>query len=149
MGYIHGGGLQTLVQCLDLGTHGHTQFGIQVGKRLVKKKDFRVTHDGTAHGHALALPTRKFARKAVKQRVKVQNSRCVTNALVGKCRICLAQLQAESHVVAHRHVRVKRVALEHHGNVTVFGIEVVDDLAVDGDLAPRDFLQTCQHPQQG
>ena len=44
---------------------------------------------------------------------------------------------------------VERVALEHHGNVTVLGVEVIDDLTVDGNLATADVLQTCQHAKQG
>jgi hypothetical protein len=60
----------------------------------------------------------------------------------------LAQAQAEAHVLAHRHVRVQRVALEHHRDVAVLGLQVVDDLAVDQDLAAADLLQPGQHAQQ-
>ena len=50
----------------------------------------------------------------------------------------VAHLQAEAEVLAHRHVRVERVVLEHHGDVAVARRVVVDHAAVDGDLAARD-----------
>ena len=56
----------------------------------------------------------------------------------------LAQLQTESHVVIHAHVRVKRIALEHHRNVTIFGWHVVDDAVTDHDVAITDLLQAGQ-----
>jgi hypothetical protein len=45
-------------------------------------------------------------------------------------------------------VGVQRVALEHHRDVAVLALEVVDDLAVDQDLAAGDLLQPRQHAQQ-
>ena len=46
-----------------------------------------------------------------------------------------AQLQREAHVGGHRHVRIERVVLEHHGDVALFGRDVVDDAVADADLA--------------
>jgi len=39
-------------------------------------------------------------------------------------------------------VRVQRVVLEHHRYVALLGREVVDDLAIDADLALGDVLET-------
>ena len=44
---------------------------------------------------------------------------------------------ARSRCSGHRHVRVERVVLEHHGDVPILGLEVVDDPAADRDLARR------------
>jgi hypothetical protein len=57
-------------------------------------------------------------------------------------------LQPEAHVLAHRHVRVERVGLEHHGKAAVGGGDGVHDLAADGDLAAGDGLQPRDHPQE-
>jgi hypothetical protein len=70
------------------------------------------------------------------------------HAFADQLGVGLAQLQAEGHVVAHRHVRVERVALEHHRDVAVLALQVVDDLVVDQDLAAGDLLQPGQHAQQ-
>jgi hypothetical protein len=43
------------------------------------------------------------------------------------------------HVVEHGHVRVERVVLEHHRDVALRRLHVVDDLAGDRDLARADL----------
>jgi hypothetical protein len=60
----------------------------------------------------------------------------------------LGDLQAVGHVVEHAHVRVQRVVLEHHGDVALGGLQLVDHAAADGDLAARDFFQPGHHAQQ-
>ena len=57
--------------------------------------------------------------------------------------------QRKAHVLCHGHVRVERVALEHHGNVAVLGVKVIDDLAIYGHLTACDLLQASEHAQQG
>jgi hypothetical protein len=60
----------------------------------------------------------------------------------------LAQHQREGHVVAHRHVRVERVVLEHHRDVALLGRHVVDHAVADADLARGDLLEAGDHAQQ-
>src|SRR5689334_19241506 len=45
-------------------------------------------------------------------------------------------------------MRVKRVILEHHRDVTIFRRQVIDDLAPDTDVTRGDFLETGNHPQR-
>ena len=61
----------------------------------------------------------------------------------------LAQLQAESDVLVNGHVGVQSVALEHHGDITVLGRNVVDQTAADIHFALGDFLQAGDHAQGG
>jgi hypothetical protein len=49
----------------------------------------------------------------------------------------LAELQAEGHVVVQAHVRIQRVALEHHRDAALRGRHVVDDAAADAQFARR------------
>ena len=56
--------------------------------------------------------------------------------------------QAERQVLAHRHVRVERVGLEHHGDAALARRHVVDELAVDQKLAVRDRFQSRDHAQR-
>ena len=57
--------------------------------------------------------------------------------------------QAERHVVAHRHLRIQRVVLEHHRDVPRARRDAVHDAAVDLDPPVVDRLEARQHPQRG
>ena len=61
----------------------------------------------------------------------------------------LAQLQAEGHVVVDGHMRVKSVGLEHHGDVAVFGGNIVHHLVTNQDLPVGNFFQPGQTAQGG
>ena len=48
-----------------------------------------------------------------------------------------AVAQAVGHVVVDAHMRIERVVLEHHRDVAIGGLDLVDDAAADVDLAAR------------
>ena len=52
-----------------------------------------------------------------------------------------AHLHAEGDVLADRHVRIERVGLEHHRDVALRRVQIVDDLAADADLAGGDRFE--------
>jgi len=55
--------------------------------------------------------------------------------------------QAVGHVVVDAHVRVERVVLEHHRDVAVGRLDLVDDTPANIDLAAGDGLKPCDHAQ--
>jgi hypothetical protein len=57
-------------------------------------------------------------------------------------------LERQRHVLRHRHVRIERVALEHHRDVAVLRCEGVDGRAVDPHLALVGVVQAREDPQQ-
>ena len=59
-----------------------------------------------------------------------------------------AVAQAVGHVVVDGHVRIERVVLEHHRDVAIRRLDVVDDAAADIDLAGGHRLEAGDHPQQ-
>ena len=58
-------------------------------------------------------------------------------------------LQREGDVLEHGHVRIERVVLEDHRHVAVAGSDVIDQPAVDVDLAVADIFQPGDHLEQG
>ena len=58
VGNVDEGGSQLLVQLDDLGAHGGTQLSVQVGERLVKQQDMRISNDRTADLFTLSQTTR-------------------------------------------------------------------------------------------
>ncbi|MBF8290436.1 MAG: putative phenol hydroxylase [Chloroflexi bacterium] len=55
----------------------------------------------------------------------------------------------EGEVVADRHVRVERVALEDHRDVAILGGHVVDHTVTDPEGALGDVFQSGDHPEAG
>ena len=67
--------------------------------------------------------------------------------VLGKAEFAAAEFQAEGHVFVDAHVGIKGVVLEDHGNVAVFGGDVVDDLIADFDGAAGYFFEAGDHAQ--
>ena len=59
-----------------------------------------------------------------------------------------AGAQSESDVVEHRHVRVERIVLKHHGDVTVLGRHVVDTLPGNRKAALIGIFESGNGSQQ-
>jgi hypothetical protein len=137
------------VEPLELDPHLHAQLGVQVGQRLVEEEHLGVPHDGAAHRHPLALATRELAGLALQQLLDAQDLGGVPHPFLDLGLGELPHLEAEGHVVVHAHVGVQRVILKDHGDVAVFGRQVVDDPLADGDLPGRDLLEPGDHPERG
>ena len=71
------------------------------------------------------------------------------HALADRRLLHLLLAQRERDVVEHAHVRVQRVVLEDHRDVALGRDDVVDDAAVDRDLAARHLLEPGDHAQRG
>jgi hypothetical protein len=97
---------------------------------------------------ALPLSSGELAWLAIEVAVQIEDARGLVDRLVDIGFGCLAQLQSERHVVAHAHVRIQRIALEHHGDITVARRQVVDNTIADAHLAARDLLQSGDHAQR-
>ena len=69
---VKAGDAEAALQPTDFGAHLDPQFGIEVGKRLVEQKQFRVAHDGAAHRDALALTAGQLPRFAGEERLQTQ-----------------------------------------------------------------------------
>ena len=82
--HVDAGDTTHLVQALDFGAHFHAQLGVEVGQRLVKQKQLRITRQGAAHGHALALAARELRRAAVQQVRDLQHGGHFGNALIAR-----------------------------------------------------------------
>src|SRR6266545_7406619 len=148
VGHVDGGGLEALVQLLDLGAHGDPELGVEVRQRLVEQEHLRVAHDGAPHGDALALAARELARIALQQGCEPEDFGGALDARLDLGFRRAAQLEREAHIGGDRHVRIKRVVLEHHGDVARLRRQVVDHALADADLARGDVLETGDHSQQ-
>ena len=138
-----------LCRSRDFQTHLDAQFRVEVGQWLIEQKDIRVTHDGAADGDPLALAAGEVLWSTVHQFVQAQGPCDVVDASVDRRTVAPHHLQPETDVLAHRHMRVKRVGLEDHGDPALGGVKPVDHPVIDGNRPFGAFLQPRDHPQQG
>jgi hypothetical protein len=138
-----------LVQLGDLRARLDAQLGVEVRERLVHQEHRRVAHDRAAERDALALAATQRLGLAVKQVADREHVGGFLHALVDLGLRRLAQLEAESHVVIHRHVRVERIALEHHRDIAILRRHIVDNAIANVDVAVGDLLQASQATQRG
>ncbi len=149
MGHVDHRGLQFLVQARKLQAHLNTQRGIEVGQRLIEEKHLGVAHDGAADGDALALAAGQLPRLAFEQRLQLQGARGRFDLAGNLLFVGTGQVQGEGHVLAHRHVRVERIGLEHHGQVALGRADIGDVAPVQFDPPAADLLEPGDQAQQG
>ena len=149
VGDVNKGGVQLAVQLADLGTHGGTQLGVQVGQRLVKQEYRRVTHHRTAQCNTLTLAARQSLGLAIEQVLQIQNACSLVHLLVDLFLGHLAQLQTKCDVLINGHVRIQRIVLEYHRNIAILRRNIIDHAITDAQLAAGNLLQTRDHAQRG
>ena len=136
------------LQLLDLDTHLHAQLCVEVRKRFVEQKHLRVAHNRPSHGDPLPLPTRQLVGLPVKERVYLKHFGRVHDPALDLVLGHFAVLQPVGHISAHRHMRIKRIVLEHHGHVSFGWGDIVYHPIPDQNFARGDALQTRHHTQQ-
>ncbi|OPY90292.1 MAG: hypothetical protein A4E72_00739 [Syntrophus sp. PtaU1.Bin208] len=149
MGHVNKGRVQAPPEQDDLRTHLVAQLGVQVGQRLVHQEHLRLAYDGTADRHALALAAGQRFGLAVQVFLDAQDVRGLDDPAVHLLLFDLPDAQAERQVFIHGDVRVKRIILEHHGDVAVLGFHVVHHAVTDLQDALGDVLQARDHAQGG
>ena len=108
----------------ELGAHRDAELGVEVGEGLVEQEGGRVAHDGAADRDALALAAGELAGAALEERVDLEQAGGLGDALGDLGPRQAGVLEAEGEVLAHGHVRVERVGLEHHGEAAVGGADL-------------------------
>ena len=112
----------------DLQPHLDAQRGVEIRQRLVEQECLRLAHDGAADRDALALAAGEFARLAIEIGREVQGRGRRLDLAVDLRPRQAGHLQAEGDVVAHAHMRIERVGLEHHRQAAL-GRRHVDHVA--------------------
>ena len=123
---IDDGGAGAVVQTLDLGAHIDAKLGVEIGERLVEQEEARISHQRPAHRHALPLTARKLSRPALQEMLHLQHPRHRHHRHFAFGLRDAAHLQREADILGDRHVRIERVGLEHHGDVALRRVQVID-----------------------
>ena len=138
-----------MVQVRQLNPHLHPQHGIKVRQRLIKQEHLGVADQGAPDGNPLPLTTRQQRRAAVEQAFQMQRPPDLGGAGQPVGLFHPLHFQRKGDVFGHRHMGVKRIGLEHHGDLAIRRGHVGDIAAIDADGAGAGILQPGNQPQQG
>ena len=125
----------------------HPKCCIKVRQRFIKQEHLGIADDGAAKRNALALTAGRRKRLAVE---KIGQAECLGGGFDAGLDFDLvdaAPAQTERQIVAHRHVRVQRIGLEHHGDVAAFRRHPVHDRIINAERAGCDRFQARDHSQ--
>ncbi len=125
-----------------------TQLLVERAERLIEEKHLRPLGKRSGKRHALPLPAGKLARLAFGEFRELDEAQ---HFLDPGDDVRLGQailLQTESDVLFYRHVREKRIGLEHHVGGSLIGRNAGNILALQQDAALGRLLETSQHAHQ-
>ena len=103
----------------------------------------RLARDGPTDGDALALTAGQLRRLLVEQFLDPEDLCRPRHRRIDLRLRLFHDPQAETHVLGHGHVRIKRVGLEHHGDATVARFLARDVTTGNLDGAGGNFLEPC------
>ncbi len=132
----------------DLDAHLHAQRRVEVGERFVEQEGRRLAHDGAADRDALALTARELTGLAFEIVGEVEDPRGLLHFLLDDVGALSGHLEREGDVVAHAHMRIERIGLEHHRQPPLRRADLRHVLAVDEHLARGHILQSRDETQK-
>ena len=138
---------QLLLNAPNLHAHLHAELGIQIGKRLIKEHQVGLDDHRAGKRHALTLTAAHFARIAVFKALQIDEPEHLHDVAANRFLVELAHLQAERHIVKHRHMREKRVALKYKTEVALMQRHVRIVLSVKGNRTLVRLGEARNHAQ--
>ena len=140
MGDVNRRYAQSGMESPEFRAHLHAKLGVQIGQGFVEEERLRVTNNGAAHRDALSLAAGKLLRFTDHQISEIEDTRDFAYPLIDLGSRQAMLLKREAHVLPYGHVRIEGVVLKDHRNIAIARRHVVDNFAVDLDLALREFF---------
>ena len=146
---INGGDAEILLHLLQLIAELHTQFGIQIGKRLVHADNRRTGHQRAGYRNTLLLAAGKLGDSFLKLFIReIHLFSNIADLFIDFRFFQFFQFQAESDVVIDRHRREKGIALENNTDIPVLNGNMGNILILYDNRAGNRFNETCDRAQR-
>ena len=149
VGDIHGGDANALLGVADDAAHLDTELCVQIGKRLVHQQHIRRDNQCTSQCDTLLLTAGKLVGHPVGILHDLHQVQKLICPLLHLGLVHLAVFQTECHIVPDGEVREDGIVLEHHADVALAGVHIVDALLVEEDVAALNGVEACDHTEKG
>jgi hypothetical protein len=114
-----------------------------------RRASSRLADDGAADGHPLALATGELTRLALQQRRQLEDAGGIGDLALHFLLVDLGQIEGEGQILAHAHMRIEGIGLEHHGQVALGRRHFGDVATVQLQGAAADLFQAGDEAPQG
>ncbi len=130
------------MQVLDLELHVLAELLVERAERLVHQHELWVEDERAGERDALLLAARELGRTTPGKGAHLHHVEGALHLGVDLCARRLSHLQRKGEVLAHAHMREKRVVLEDHADSALVRRDGVDGAAAEPDLAVGGGLET-------
>src|SRR5262249_3322161 len=142
------GALEHLVQPVAFGTQLAAEFRVEARQRLVEQERRWIGRQRARYCNPLRLAARALPWHLAQQMPDANHIGDFAHALDALLRRNFLHAQAELDVLRDVLMGKQRVSLEHHAEVAVARLEIVDDAPVDANFARSRILKTGDHAQR-
>ena len=147
VGHHDHGGAEFSLEPPNLASHRLSQTGVEVADRLVEQVQVRLLHDRAADRHPLLFPSGNRLDSPIEERFDAEQTRDAFDALGDLAARGPPYAQRIGKIFAHGHVRIERIALEHHADAAVAGLNSRNFAISQEDVPFVDLLQPSNNPQ--
>ncbi len=147
MGHQEEGNAGAALHGFQFEAHLFAQFGIERGQRLIEQQDVGLKHQRARQGDALAFAAGKLRGAAGFLAGEADQLQGFAHAAIDLGGA--VALEAELYVGARGEVREEGVILEHCADVALIRLALIDDFAVEQDVAGSGLLEAGDEAQCG
>ena len=117
----HEGDAELVLQADEFELRVFAQLLVERAQRFIEQQQFRALHQRSRQSDSLLLAARQLVRLALGEIAELDQVQHGRDALGDLCLRHAILLQAEGHVLFHRHVRKQRIRLKHHVHRALIG----------------------------
>src|SRR5215212_6804990 len=142
-------GFEVAQEVLQLGPHFRTEARIDMRDRLIHDQNCRVPDNSPRNRHALFLATGQLTRLPLEDVTNVESGHGAIEQSFDLSRFDSSNFEREYDVLSDCEVRVERIILKNHGDITVGWFHIVDNTVSNRNGAAADRFQTRDHAHRG
>ena len=152
MGDIDDCRARTLVERRKLIFHRGTQMHVEIGERFIKQYQRRCCHQTTRKRHPLSLTAGQISRATITEPLQIDQRQRLPHTAFPLGFSHLGHPQTIADIFSHRHMRPKRIILEHNADLTLLwwhtAVNMRNTRIANMDFAAINLFKAGNHPQK-